>query len=105
MPRTGGGGMVRMKASWMAASLPFSSRLDMGGASSPAASRSSNGSKAEKMAPAFDALVKVAPSKPGEGHGVRDAFGVQDDLASPRATTASVRDSEAPGGSWITVIR
>ena len=77
----------------------------MRAAERPLAARSSNGASAEKIAPAFGALVKVAPSKPGERHGVIHARRAQDDLRRPRRTTASVRASEAPGGSWTTVMR
>ena len=36
-------------------------------AESPLAARSSNGASGVKIAPALDALVKVAPSKPANG--------------------------------------
>ena len=53
------------------------------------------------MAPALDALVKVAPSKPGEGDRVGDARRCPATILVASRTTASVRASEEPGGSWI----
>ena len=103
MPRTGGGEMVMMKASWIRASrLRRSAR--MRSALSPLATRSWNGASGEKIAPAFGALVKVAPSNPANGTACATP-GVSRRILAARRTTASVRASEAPGGSWITVIR
>ena len=95
--------MVMMKASWIADSLLLSSAWIFP-AVSPFASRSANGLNAEKMAPAFEALVNVAPSKPANGTACATPSVPMMIFAASR-TTASVRASEAPGGSWITVIR
>ena len=65
MPRTGGGGTAMMKASWMACIEPNSVPM-IWSADWPAASRSSNESKAAKITPALLALVKVAPEKPAK---------------------------------------
>ena len=71
---------------------------------SPLAARSAKGASGVKIAPALGALVKVAPSKPANGTACTTP-GVSSAIAAARRTTASVRASEAPGGSWITVIR
>ena len=56
------------------------------------------------MAPLFGALVKVAPSKPAN-----ETVCAVPSTASARlpasATTLSVRPIEAPGGSWIAMMR
>ncbi len=70
----------------------------------PDAARSSKGVSGEKIAPAFGALVNVAPSKPANGAVARTPS-VPRMISVARRTTRSVRASEAPGGSWITVIR
>ena len=58
----------------------------------------------KKIAPAFGALVKVAPSKPANP-AVCSVPGVSRMIRVASRTTASVRDSEAPAGSCTTVIR
>ena len=73
-------------------------------AESPLAARSANGASGVKMAPPLDALVKVAPSKPANGTAWITP-GVPSAISVACRTTASVRASEDPGGSWITVIR
>ena len=70
---------------------------------SPDFTRSSNGSSAAKIAPALVELVRVAPEKP-ENATVRATPGVSSRIFPARCTTASVRSSEAPSGSWIAVI-
>ena len=103
MPRTGGGGIVMMKASWMLPSrLRRSAEDDC--RSRPFGSRSSNGTKREKIAPALDALVKVAPSNPANGTACCTP-GVSRMISVALRTTSSVRASDEPGGSWSTVIR
>ena len=102
---TGGGGMVKMKASWIDRELAGSARPGCAAAVKPFGSRSSKGSKAEKIAPALEALVKVAPSKPAKGTACSTPSVSEDDACVACFTTASVRASEAPGGSWMTVIR
>ncbi len=103
MPLTGGGGMVMMNASWMP-DRRWRISFRIVATDRPCRSRSSNDVNGEKIAPEFDALVKVAPSKP-ENATACDTPGVLSMMSIARRTTASVRASEAPGGSWITVIR
>jgi hypothetical protein len=67
MPRTGGGGMVMMKASWMVPRRAWQIGQDGVGAPAALGARRAKGASAEKMAPAFEALVKVAPSSPAKG--------------------------------------
>ena len=57
-----------------------------------------------KITPAFGALVKVAPSKPAKGTACATP-GVASMSLVTRRVTSSVRSSDAPGGSWMTVIR
>jgi hypothetical protein len=57
-----------------------------------------------KTAPEFGALVKVAPSKPANGTACTMP-GVSSAILVTWRTTASVRASDEPGGSWITVMR
>jgi hypothetical protein len=57
----------------------------------------------EKIAPAFEALVNVAPSKPANGTAWATPS-VARMISAACRTTASVRASEAPGGSWFSVI-
>ena len=86
MPRTGGGGMAMMNASWIACSRPNELADDRARASALSRMRSSNGSKRrEDRRPAFEALVKVAPEKPGEGDGVGDAGRLLHDLGGAPA--------------------
>ena len=70
----------------------------------PVLARSSKGSRGEKIAPAFDALVKVAPSNPAKATACCTP-GVARIASVARRITASVRASEAPGGSATTVMR
>ena len=66
MPRTGGGGMAMMKASWMLCRLPNSWPMILPG-SSPALSRLSKSLKRRKDRRRHcEALVKVAPEKPAK---------------------------------------
>ena len=60
---------------------------------------------ATKIAPALGALVKVAPSKPAKPRGVGTSRRTESAILVASRTTSSVRSSEEPGGSWITVIR
>ena len=60
-------------------------------------------SVAANIGAALGALVKVAPEKPT----MPTAFvkpGVFSTMSTARRTTASVRSSEEPGGSWIATI-
>ena len=100
---TGGGEIVMMKASLMLLKRAIKSRWRRS-ALRPCSNRSSNGAMAEKMAPPLDALVKVAPSKPAKGTAWSMPSVSRMILVASR-TTASVRDRDDPGGSWITVIR
>ena len=70
----------------------------------PVLARSSKGRRGEKMAPALDALVKVAPSKPAKATACCTP-GVARIASVARRITASVRASEEPGGSATTVMR
>ena len=102
-PGTGGGGIVMMKASWMPASrLRISPRIT--GTLNPLAERSSKGASVLKMAPALDALVKVAPSNPAKAT-VWATPGTLRSSSLARRITASVRAREAPGGRVTTVMR
>ena len=92
-----------MKASLMLLRRPISSCWRWS-AVRPCFNLSSNGAMAEKMAPPLDALVKVAPSKPAKGTAWSMPSVSRMILVASR-TTASVRDRDDPGGSWITVIR
>ena len=81
----------------------FCDSARMRGSESPDFTRSSNGSSAEKIAPALVELVRVAPEKP-ENATAPAMPGVSSRILAARWTTASVRSSEAPSGSWIAVM-
>ena len=102
-PRTGGGGIAMMRASWMGAvCLRTSPR--MAGAVRPLATRSSNGFRVRNITAPLVVLVKVDPSKPE----MITALATPATCSARRAasrTTAVVRSSEAPEGSCTTVIR
>ena len=70
----------------------------------PAATRSSNGLRVTKMAPALGALVSVAPSRPAKPAVWAVPSTERASLVASR-TTLSVRSIEAPGGSWIAVMK
>ena len=102
-PGTGGGGMAMMKASSMPDSFRrMSARIT--GMVSPLATRSSNGARPAKIAPALEALVKVAPSKPAKATSCSTP-GTVLRISLAWRITLSVRSSEAPGGSCTTVMR
>ena len=65
--------------------------------------RSSNGLKMTKMAPALEAALKEAPEKPAIPT-VWATPGTARAAPAALCTTASVRSSEAPSGSWIAMI-
>ena len=65
LPGTGGGGIAMMKASSIACSLPKSWPM-MADAGCLFLIRSSKGLKRAKMAPALEALARVAPEKPAK---------------------------------------
>lgn len=102
MPRTDGGGTAMMKASWMLCIAPKSWPM-ICVAFWPCSSRSSKLSKGVKITPEFEALVKVAPLKPAKATASLTP-GTSRIIADARWTTASVRSSEAPSGSWMTTI-
>ena len=66
--------------------------------------RFSNESSTRKAAPAFGALVKVAPEKPTMFIAPTTP-GVFSAMSTMRRCTASVRASAAPGGNCATTIR
>ena len=66
--------------------------------------RFSNGSSVTKTAPAFGALVKVAPEKPTMFTACATP-GTFSAISTARRLTSSVRASEAPGGSCVTMMR
>ncbi len=67
------------------------------------AARFSNGSSTRNSAPAFGALVKVAPEKPTMFTAWATP-GTPSAISSARCCTASVRASDAPGGNWTTTM-
>ena len=88
----------------MAASLPNSARWMPSADWLGSLARFSNESNTRKAAPAFGALVKVAPEKPTMFIAPITP-GVFSAVSTMRRCTASVRDSAAPGGNWATTIR
>ena len=102
-PRTGGGGMTKICASWISDSRCCRVWISSG-AVGPFRGRSSNGSGPTKMAPAFDALERVAPENPANAT-ANLIPGVSRMISLARRTTASVRSSDAPSGSWIAVMK
>jgi hypothetical protein len=103
MPGTEGGSSTKVNASESGASCCCTSAR-MRAALSPSGTRCANGFNETKITPVFGALVNVAPSKPvkatefctpGRSRMIFDACRI----------TASVRPSEAPGGSWNAAIR
>ena len=103
MPLTGGGASTITKASCTADSR-CRSEARISGALWCCPSRCSNVFSPEKMVPALDALVRLAPSRPANTTALRTP-GVSRMIRVTSRTTASVRVSDAPGGSCITVIR
>ena len=71
---------------------------------SPSLARSSKAARGLKITAAFGALVKVAPSRPTMGT-VWATPGVSRTILLTRRATSSVRASEAPGGSWMMLMR
>ena len=71
---------------------------------SPFSARSSKGASGLKITAEFGALVKVAPSRPTIGT-VWATPGVSSTILLTRRVTSSVRASEAPGGSWMMLMR
>ncbi len=66
--------------------------------------RSSNGSSVTKIAPAFGALVKVAPEKPTMFTACAMP-GIFSAISTARRLTSSVRASDAAGGNCVMMIR
>ena len=104
IPGTGGGGTAMMKASCTAWSRPNSALTSAGpDCDGPAFSRSSKGPKRANTTAAFEAFVKVAPEKPAKA----TAFvtpGVLRMMSVAFWSAASVRESDAPSGVWMTTI-
>ncbi len=103
MPRTGGGDTLMTSASWIAANFWFSEAISAL-ALCPFSARSLNGSSGVNTTAAFGALVKVAPSSPTMGTACAMP-GVSSTISVTLRATSSVRASEAPGGSWMMLIR
>jgi hypothetical protein len=66
--------------------------------------RSSNGFGPTKMAPPLGVVARVAPEKPANATAYLMP-GVARMISLAWRTTASVRSSEAPSGSWMATIR
>ena len=104
MPRTGGGATLMTNASWMAANCWFKAPI-RACALWPFLARSAKSSSGVNTTAALGAVVKVAPSSPTMGTawampGVASTIFLVTFLA-----ISSVRASEAPGGSWMMLIR
>ena len=92
---------TKTSASWIAASLPNSCALDRRRRLARIAARAPRtASSTRKIAPAFGALVKVAPEKPTMFTACATP-GIFSAMSTARRLTASVRASEAPGGSCV----
>ena len=104
MPCTGGGSTTNTSASWIAASLPNSARWMPAADWFGSLARFSNESSTRKTAPAFGALVKVAPEKPTM-FTAPTTPGIFSAMSTARRFTSSVRASDAPGGNCATTIR
>ncbi len=103
MPRTGGGATEMMKASWMPANCVFNVLISAC-ALWPFAARCLKSSKGVNTTAALGAVVKVAPSRPTMGTAWAMP-GVDRTIFVTLRATSSVRASEAPGGSWMMLIR
>ena len=103
MPGTEGGSSTKLNASSSCASCSRTSAAILADVS-PLATRSANGRNGMKITPALGALVKVPPSKPAKATEFCTP-GCCRMIAEARRITASVRASDAPGGSWNTAIR
>ena len=104
MPITGGGATTTTNPSWIAANLPNSAPMMAAADLRGSFARCSAGSSVRKTAPAFGALVKVAPEKPT----MLTAWatpGVASAMSTMRRDAASVRASDAPEGNCVTMIR
>ena len=98
MPRTGGGGMAMMKASWIALHAARSARPMIAlAAMAGSRTRSSNGSKPAKITAAFEALVKVAPEKPAKATALTDAGRLSHDLRGALHDRVGARERGAVG--------
>ena len=104
MPCTGGGSTTIMNASWIAASLPNSAPWMAAAVLLGSPVRDAYGSRMTNMAPAFGALVKVAPEKPTMLTTLPTP-GVLRTSSAARFIAVSVRSSDAPGGNWAATIR
>ena len=104
MPATGGGATTMTRPSWIGASRlnssPWMTVADLRGSEA----RSANGSSVTKMAPAFGAVVNVAPENPTMFTAWATP-GTPSAMSAALRLTASVRPSEAPGGSCVTMIK
>ena len=102
-PRTDGGAITKIFASAIAAMRCRAVRRTTA-PSTPCAARSANGVTVKNTAAALLALVDVAASKPLKA-AVCATPGIARRSLMARCTTASVRDSEEPGGSWTIVMK
>jgi hypothetical protein len=103
MPITGGGSTATMKASWIAESRLFSSAWIAGADWCGSLARFWKESSTRNSAPELGALVKVAPEKPTMFMAWAMP-GTPNAISSARCCTASVRDSDAPGGNCTTTM-
>ena len=102
-PRTGGGGMAMIVASWIGRTF-WSTSPRMTVEERPAATRSANGLRVRNITAPFEVFVKVAPSKPE----MTTALPTPSTVWARRAassTTSLVRASAVPGGSCTTTMR
>jgi len=99
MPRTGGGGTMKMVPAVMEESACCNSAVIFS-----AVSRSPLSFSGTNIAAEFGAVVKVAPSKPAKATVAR-APGFFSAIACACRRISSVRWSEVPGGICITPMR
>ena len=102
MPWTGGGAMTSTLPPVIAPSAADAARLHIWSARTCARRAAS---ARRRSTPALGALVKVAPSRPANPTAVCTRRVAACAIVDRLRTTASVRCSEAPGGSWTTPIR
>ena len=102
-PRTDGGAMTKIFASAIDAMRCRAVRSTVA-PSTPCAARSANGITVKKMAAELLALVNVAPSNPVK-LAVCMTPGIARRSLMALCTTASVRDSDEPGGSCTIVMK
>ena len=95
MPRTGGGGMTMMKASWIARELLCAASAMMRRRCRPFAARSSNGVERREDGAGVRRVGEGGAVEAGERHGVRDARRVQHDLGGLRHDRVGARQRGA----------